>query len=141
MCNLVEVFMYRINSVSFRGGSGESTGSPAYSRGVNTEVPKPQCPPEQPNCDTVNFRGRDSEKKHTALKWAIGLTGATALTIAGLAYAHKTNAISKLNDGWFKDFVKKAEPATKKCHEWCSTLKTKCTECWNKVKNVFDKNK
>ena len=131
--------MNRIGYVAFRG-NGESAGVPAYTKGT-TEVPAPQCPPQQPNCDTVNFRGRDNNDNNGG-KWAVGIIATLALAaggVIGLAYAHNTKAISKLSDGKFKDFVKKAEPAAEKCSEWCNTIKTKSVELWNKIKDKLGK--
>ena len=131
--------MNRITNLSFCGGSTESTGSPAYSRNVTSEVSQPENLLTQPTVDTVNFRGKDSKKKHTGLKIILGTVGLAAVSIGGLAYVHKANLISKLNDGWLKNVAEKIKPASKKCYEWCSTLKTKCAECWNKIKNMFGK--
>jgi hypothetical protein len=119
--------MSSINKISFYGG--ETAGSTAYVNSV---------PHEQNEC--INFLGNfnsDVTDKHhkksnvPAIIIGTGITAATA--IAGMAYAHKTNAIEKLSDGKIKDIAKKLEPAGEKCHQWCSQIKTKCEELWEKI--------
>ena len=120
--------MSGVNCVCFRGGGTETAGSVAHRN-------KPQCP----TCGQgVSFRGRSEydsfEKKGPSAFGVIAGTAAVAaLTIGGLAYAHKANAFGKLGEGKVKDLVKKLEPAAKKCHEWCTTAKNKSLECWNKI--------
>lgn len=128
-----------VSPITFRAGGGESTGSPAYITSVRQETPVPNCPAGNTNCDSVNFRGRDNEKGNKALGISLGILGAAALIVVGMAYAHKTNAIDKLNDGKFKDLLKKVEPFSKKCEEWCLKIKTKCTEFWDKIRKSGDK--
>ena len=123
------------NNTAFRGGGSESSGSMA-------ENPTPvTCP----NCDQVSFQASANYEKKKKGVSALGiLAGAavlTAATIVGLGYAHKTNVLSKMNDGKMKEIISKADPACKKCHEWCSSVKTKGTELWGKVKNLFSPKK
>ena len=129
--------MNNLSFVSFKG-NGESAGVPAYS----TSVKSASCPPNQPECDSVNFKSNayvKEEKKHSFLKGMIGFAGTAALVVGGLAYAHKSNAIGKLSDGWFKNIAKKAEPLAKGCYDFCTNAKTKCSECWDKVVKFFKK--
>lgn len=106
---------------------------------VGTYPPQAQNVPEK-NYSSVGFKGYDYDyydkpkKKTSPLLVVGGLLASAAAIIGGLGYAHKTNALSKLNDGKIKDILKKAEPAAKKCHEWCSAAKTKCMELVNKFK-------
>ena len=73
------------------------------------------------------------EKKKTSPLTYIAIAGGLgASAIAGLGYAHKKNAISKLSDGAIKDFI---EPATKKCYDWCHSLKTSAVDLKNKMFN------
>ena len=113
-----------INPISFRAGGGESTGSPAYITSVRQETPTPSCPGGTPNCDSVNFQGRDDKKGNRALGISLGLLGAAALIVVGMAYAHKTNALDKLNDGKFKDFLKNVS-TKRKTAEFFSAADTK----------------
>ena len=130
--------MSSICPVNFRGSGSESAGSIGLRRYSNC----PTCGAE------VNFKkeyhhgliGNPAEKKsNTALKWIIGLSVATIAGIVGLGKGF-TPLVTKLKDGKFKDFVKKAEPAANKCKDWCNTVQTKSAEYWNKLKSFFSKN-
>lgn len=114
--------------------NNEACGSLAYGK-YNQN-----CPPENPNCNQVNFRGREDyyeKKDYTALKAVIGLAGVTALAIGGLGLAHKNNLISKIKNEKLKDFVSKAEPAAEKCYEWCGKVKKAGMQGIDWVKNIF----
>ena len=118
-------------AINFNGFGSESTGSIA-----NSLDPK-NCP----NCgDTVCFKGRENGDNKTAKTLGIiaGLTLLAAGSVAGLGYATKTKAFEKLNDG---NILKKLEPASKKCYEWCSSIKTKGNELLDKIKNFFKSKK
>ena len=120
------------DTVSFCGSSGETAGSVA-----KKDAPMPtQCPTCGGN---VNFRGNNYEEKKgmSALGVMGGLAAVAVAAIGGLAYAHKTDVIGKMSDGKMKDFLKKAEPATEQCHKWCTTIKTKSVEGWEKLKGMF----
>ena len=65
-------------------------------------------------------------------------------------YQHLSHLVSKNIDffkTWrthiainkFKDLLKKVEPFSKKCEEWCLKIKTKCTEFWDKIRKSGDK--
>ncbi len=127
--------MTSINCVSFRGHGTETTGSIAHRNN----------PTECPTCGgKVNFRGgydRYEKEGPSALGVITTVALLTAGVIGGLGYAHKAEAFKKLGDGWIKKTVGKLEPAAKKCHEWCSTTKTKGTELWTKVKDKFSSKK
>lgn len=133
--------MNSVNFVNFRGSGTESTGSIAYKNNVT------ECPTCGTNCEgtcdgKVNFKGYDSfessNKKGTSTLGVIStLAGITIAGILGLGYAHKTNALSKLKDGKVKDMLSKLQPAGEKCHSWCSTIKTKGSDCIDKIKNFF----
>ncbi len=133
--------MTSMNCVSFHGHGSESTGSIAHKNNP-TQEPK-QCP----TCGgSVSFRGRndyDSFEKEgpSALGIIAGVALLTAGVIGGLGYAHKAKAFEKLGEGWMKKTIGKLEPAGKKCHEWCSTAKTKSTDLWTKVKDKFSSKK
>lgn len=128
-----------VSCVSFRGG-GETTGSPAYTSNVrlrNSQAPAPQLPN-----DSVNFRGYDEygqKKKSKAVPIILGTIATAGLAIVGMGYAHKTNALSKMKDGKFKDFLSKANPALEKCHDWCHSVKKFGVDSWEKVKGWFSK--
>lgn len=138
--------MNSISLVNFRGSGSESTGSVAYKNNT-TECPTCGTTSCEGTCEgKVNFKGNDSfensNKKGISTLGAMAIiTGIAAASIVGLGYAHKTNALSKLKDGKMKDMLTKLEPAGKKCHEWCSTVKTKSSECVNKIKNFFSSKK
>ena len=131
--------------VNFCGSGGECAGS----IGNRTHSNCPTCGAE------VNFKENRmgyhhgyredakyfvSEKKgnNKALKWIVGLSVATIAGIVGLGKGFQP-MLSKLKDGKFKDFIKKAEPVANKCKDWCGTVQTKSVECWNKIKNTFSK--
>lgn len=129
--------MSTVNCVSFRGHGSESTGSIAHKEKPTT---CPTCGRE------IGFKGRyDSfEKQNEGSSMAgtvLTLAGLTAAGIVGLAYAHKTSLFSKMKEGKIRDLMMKLDPASKKCHEWCSTAKTKSTELWTKVKDKFSSKK
>lgn len=119
---------YRNNSVPSKGYGAETAGSVAYG---NNSLEKLQSP---------NFKGQgvyylENETKKSPSMMGILLGGLTigALAVGGLGYAHKTGFFQKA------EWLKKLEPAGKKCHEWCTTVKTKSIELWDKVKNFFSK--
>ena len=121
--------MSGINNVAFRGTSNIGF------------APKPQGPPP----GAMTFRANDypyynaePKKSHTGL-WLAGTLVAAAGIIAGMGYAHKTNALSKLSDGKIKDILTKCEPAMEKCHEWCAWTKKTCKDGWEAVKGWFPK--
>ncbi len=137
--------MNSVNFVNFRGSGSESAGSVAYK---NNMMECPTCGKDCENtCNNkVNFKGYDSfensnKKGTSALGVITTLVGIAVAGIVGLGYAHKTNALSKLKDGKIKDMLSKLEPAGEKCHEWCSTAKTKGSECIDKIKNFFSTKK
>lgn len=126
--------MSTLNCVSFRGHGSESTGSIAHRNN----------PTQCPTCGgQVNFRGSDKYEKNGPSAGGVILTlaGITAAGIIGLGYAHKAEVFTKLKDGWMKKTIGKLEPAGQKCHEWCTTAKTKTTELWTKVKDKFSSKK
>ena len=116
--------MNSVNYVSFRGnGAAETTGSLGHKNN----------PKDCPTCGKpISFKGYDNfEKENTGVSTAAvigGLAVLTAAVIGGLGYAHKAGAFEKLGEGWMKKTVGKLEPAGKKCHEWCTTIKTKSGE-------------
>ena len=119
-----------VNCVSFHGHGSESTGSIAHRNNPS------QCP----TCGSkISFRGYDEPEKKGVSTGGIlgGLVAVTAATIIGLGYAHKAGGFNKLGDGWMKKTIGKLEPAGKKCHEWCATIKNKSSECWTKIKGWF----
>ena len=133
--------MSTINCVSFRGHGSETTGSIAHRNNPTC----PNCGTECPTCsDKINFKGRNDtyEKEGPSV---LGIVATAALlavgVIGGLGYAHKAKAFDKLGEGWMKKTIGKLEPAGKKCHEWCATAKTKSTELWTKVKDIFSSKK
>ena len=120
-------------SVNFRGHGTESTGSIANTptSTVCSGCGKP-----------VNFRGGGYDTYESSNGSSLGKTVGTLafLTLAGglgLAYMHKAGGFAKLEKDWMKKTIGKLEPAGKKCHEWCSTAKTKGSEAWAKVKDKF----
>ena len=120
------------NGISFRGSGSETAGAIS-----NNDTPKPNpCP----TCgDSVNFKGRDTkEKKGMSALGVIGtLAAVSAAAVVGLAYTHKTDVINKMGEGKMKDLLKKIEPATEKCYDWCKIIKDKGLEYWNKFIGMF----
>ena len=111
----MEVFM---NKVSFYG---ESAGSISYSKNISArggesagsiaKVANTQGEAtlvQAPECDTVNFKGREEKKKSSVLGTILGLAATAGVAIGGLAYAHKTGSIAKLKDGNIKKHLTKA---------------------------------
>ena len=136
--------MTYIYNTPFRGSNGGSECAGSAARKVRANYS--ECPPNQPECDTVNFRGRGdypyygAETKKKSPFWGITLTllGAAGI-VAGLGFAHKKGAIDKLKDGAFK--TKFAEPVTNWCHEACAWTKKQGTKGVEWVKNIFKKGK
>ena len=132
--------MVSINKIGFNGS--ETTGSVAKNTArVAT------CPPEQLACDTVSFRGKETEeankKKNKGLKAVLYILGAAALSVGGLGLLHKhggaklTEMINKAEGKWYKKPLEWTETASKKCHEWCSVIKK---NTWDKLfKKAEDK--
>ena len=123
--------------LSFRITGGETAGSVS-----KKDKPVPtQCP----TCGgAISFCGRDNNKEKKGMS-AIGIVGTlaavSAAAVIGLAYAHKTDVIGKMSEGKVKDFLKKLKPATEKCDKWCTTVKTKSVEYWDKFKGFFKSKK
>lgn len=127
-------------NVSFQG-RGETTGSVAYR--MNQKPTQPVEPNVQtcphgnldcPSCDTVSFHGKEyGEKKKKTSPWLIigGVVAAAGLAVGGLGYLHKY--AGKIGNKTIKGWVDKCEPVTKKCHEWCHSIKSTTTEWWNKI--------
>lgn len=118
--------------------NAETSGSIAY-RAYNKTS---NCPPETPNCSSVNFKGRDDyyeEKGGKAAKVIIGLAAAAAVVIGGLGIAHKKDVLSKIKNDKVKDILSKAQPAAEKCYEWCSKAKDTGLKGWEKLKSIFKK--
>ena len=114
---------------------GESTGSIGY-RNYNLQQ---SCPPGTPNCDSVNFKGRDDDDDHkekgsSFLKTVAGLGIAAAAIIGGLGIAHKKDVFSKIKNQKVKDFLSKAEPAAETCHKWCAKVKQTGKNLLEKIK-------
>jgi len=122
--------MSGINSVAFNGYSN----SAGYARRQ-----------QEPQQGPVAFRANDypyynEEPKKSKAGWVIGGTlVAAALAVAGMGYAYKVDALSKLGDGRVKDLLTKCEPAMKKCHEWCAWTKGQYQKCVDTVKGWFSK--
>lgn len=112
-----------ISNISFSGS--ESTGS-IGKRANASNVRYESIPNDQLEQDTVSFRGANyegEEKKSSLLTKIFGAAVFSALAIGGLGYAHKADLVGKLKDGKFKDFMRKSDCVTEKCHEWCSKVK------------------
>lgn len=135
-----------MNNVSFHGESagsigylnqasahsGESAGSigkVANSQGEATLV-------QAPECDTVNFKGREEKKKSSILGTILGLAATAGVAIGSLAYAHKSGSIAKLKDGNIKKHLAKAGET---CYEWCNKTKDFGEKYYNKIKNYISK--
>ena len=125
-----------VSSIGFRGHGTESTGSIARSNQPSTS---PECGRQ------LSFRGEydyyERKKRPSFGAVALGLVGTAAVGVAGLGYAHKSNAFSKLSKDWLRKSVGKLEPFAEKCHTWCSKLKKTYNEYWTKLKNVFSSDK
>jgi len=117
--------------------SGESTGSAAYR--IKAAENPPVCTEET----KVNFRGYDydyynkPEKKTSPLVVIGSIAAFAAAAIGGLGIAHKNNVLSKINDGKFKNVLKKCEPAAQTCHKWCAAVKKFGINTRDKIAGVF----
>ena len=133
--------MTYIYNTPFRGSNGGSECAGSAARKVRANYN--ECPPNQPECDTVNFRGRGDYPYYTEAKKSSPLSGilwtlaGAGLAIVGLGFAHKKGAIDKLKDGKFKNKI--AEPVTNWCHEACAWTKDKGMSAINWVKGIFHK--
>ena len=116
----------------------ETTGSVGVRPAQTTETVNVDKTPE---CDTVCFRGRESENKRgvSFAGYLIATLGAAACIIGGLGCAHKYNALGKLSDGKVKDLLLKSEPALKTCYEWCAKSKGYAKQGYDKVASFFKK--
>ena len=131
--------MTGIAKVGFRG----------YEIPADTVKQAKQCPAGHPDCDQVHFRGEldedKFEKQGTGKKVAVtvlSLATIAALLIGGGGALHKYKGsiLEKLgNKEWLNKGFDFIEPATKKCHDWCSVVKTKGIECLDTVKGFFKK--
>ena len=119
-----------LDKVSSRGG--ESAGSIGKVANTQGDVTLVQAPP----CDTVNFKGREKEKKSSFLGTMLALATTAGVTIGGLAYAHKSGTIAKLKDGSIKKHLSKAGET---CYDWCNKTKDFGEKYYNKIKNYINK--
>ena len=72
-----------LDKVSSRGGeSAGSIGKITNAQGEATLV-------QSPECDTVNFKGREEKKKSSFFGTILGLAVTAGIAIGGLAYSHK----------------------------------------------------
>jgi len=120
--------MSGINSVAFNG----YTGSTRF-------APKQQDPPAGAMAFRANdypYYNEEPKKKHTGL-WIAGTLLAAAGIVVGMGYAHKYN--DKITNETLKKVADWAEPATKKCHEWCAWTKNTGKKCIDTVKGWFTK--
>ena len=119
-----------LDKVSSRGGeSAGSIGKITNAEGEATLV-------QTPECDTVNFRGREEKKKSSVLGTTLGLAATAGIAIGGLAYAHKSGSIAKLKDGNIKKHLAKAGET---CYEWCNKTKDFGEKYYNKIKDYISK--
>lgn len=125
-------------NVSFLGNNSETAGSvsetntPLKTETTGSVSTKPQYynsaanTNKTLNADTVCFRSHNYEREtsgsETALK-VFGVATGAALAIAGLGYAHKVNAVEKLNEGKLKEFLRHTYIITEPCHKICSNIK------------------
>lgn len=117
-----------INSVAFNG----------YSNNVRYAQKQQDSPVETMSFKANNYPYYNEEPKKSKAGWIIGGTLlATALAIVGMGYAHKYN--DKITNETLKKVANWAEPATKKCHEWCAWAKNTGKDCIDKIKSWFPK--
>lgn len=124
-----------MNGISFYGG--ETAGSVAKRNVNNLRFNEVSTPVQTPKSDTVNFRGRDDEGSSvgsTIGKFAFW----TALIVGGLGFAHKKDWVSKIKN---QNLQKYAEKITKPCYEACIKVKDMSIKLYEKIKNIFSKNK
>ena len=113
----------------------ETTGSIGYRAFGKDPIPNIDRTIER---DTLNFRGYDSygnyEKDGSSTTVKVFGTAATAaLAIMALGYAHKTNAVGKLQDGKLKNWLKHSDKITEPCYKLCAKIKTISTDCYHKI--------
>lgn len=119
-----------INSISFNGYSNNAR---VAQKPQDTQPTAPQT--------SMSFRANDypyynEQPKKSKAGWIIGGTLLTAaLAIVGMGYAHKYRG--DITNETLKKVVDWAEPATKKCHEWCAWTKHTYNDCLAKVKGWF----
>jgi len=116
---------------------GETAGSIGF-RGKSEQLPELL---SSPQTDTVCFRGRNGyeQDKSSVVGKIFGIAIAAASVIAALGYAHKVDAVGKLSEGRFKDFMRKSDSITKPCHDWCHGIKDFCTKHYSEIKQRFNK--
>ncbi len=146
-------------AVSFYGNSGETTGSVSNRRNI---VGKPL--PEPPNAihettgscgylreqaprietldkDTVCFKGNmDKQEKSSSFFGTFLTLGAlAAVVVGGLGLAHKYNAVEYIKNDKLRDLLKNSGKVTEPCYNWCKSVKTFCTEYYDKIAKRFKK--
>lgn len=119
-----------VYGISFNGN--DTIGDVSTKPQVRYETPVQQAP----EADTVCFKGKDEKKKSSIGKTILGLVTVAAVTIGGLAYAHKANWISKLKDGKIKT---KLSSAAETCYGWYEKSSKSVKKYYEKVKNYFHK--
>ena len=124
-----------VTSVSFRGG--ETVGSvsdrktettkqeTAGSVGVRRNKESVFAVDNEPNKDTVCFRGYgDEEKKSSAGSVLFGLAATAAVVVGLLGLAHKYDVVNKyIKNAKAKDILSKTDVVTDSCHKACKWVK------------------
>ena len=87
-------------------------------------------------CDTVCFKGKDSNKKSNAGAAILGTLLGIAVAVGSLGLLHK-NA-GKIESDKMKKFAKDINCVTEPCYKACSWVKK---NCYDKIANALKKNK
>ena len=116
----------------------ETAGSAAKTNLASKRNSTTNCPPENPNCGQVQFRGDEFEKarkqkRNSALLTTVGVLGLGAAAMFGLGRLHNSSWVANLKNGWFKNGM---ETVTRVCNNGSNYVTTKSTQAWNWVKNV-----
>ena len=118
----------------------ETTGSVGYRSFGYDSVPKIDRTLAR---DTVSFHGNSDYKEQDSspVTTVLGVAGMAALAVAGLGYAHKTNAVSKISNEKIRNFLKNSDKITEPCYKLCCKVKSLSKNCYDKIVNLISKKK
>jgi len=143
-------------AVSFYGRGGETTGSVSdRTQELRQKSISPKCETtgscgylqeQTPRIETLDkdkvcFKGgADKKEKSSSVFGTILTLGAlAAVVVGGLGLAHKYDLVGKIKNEKFKDLLKNSGKVTEPCYNWCKSVKTFCTEYYDKIAKRFKK--
>ena len=114
------------NRVNF--SLNETTGSVSYLTQQKSSL--------YPARDTVSFKSRNNENKTNYLNTLLWGGALTLISAMGLAYAHKINAVDRINNDRIRNALQFSKKITEPCYDFAMAVKENTTKAY---KNVLHK--